>query len=233
MLTVYFGNDPALVRATVKKEVLLKLPSNTEVVTIESEDYQVGQVTEVIGSASLFATRYCYMFIQPSMNAEFTAELHAHLEDLLASEHQCVVLESTLTAAQKKQFAKHDIMCLDHSVAVPKRANAFGMTDYLCQRNKRKLWLELQTLYREGLAPEEIIGTLWWQLKTIRLAAMTNTATEAGMKDYPYKKAKQAVQAFSATELVTISHTLLAVYHDGHSGARDIRLALEEWVLTL
>lgn len=51
------------------------------------------------------------------------------------------------------------------------------------------------------------------------------------MKSYPYDKAKRSLCNFKPGELETISRDLLAVYHDGHSGVKDIEVGLEEWVL--
>jgi hypothetical protein len=67
----------------------------------------------------------------------------------------------------------------------------------------------------------------------MRLAALTNSATEAGMKDYPYRKAKQALQKFSPEELLHLSHSLLELYHQGHKGVVDLQVGLERWVLKL
>jgi hypothetical protein len=82
-----------------------------------------------------------------------------------------------------------------------------------------------------GSRPEEIIGILWWQLKALRLAKLTRTPDEAGMKDFPYKKAQQALRNFKEGEVDLLSHSLLELYHDAHQGKRDMSLALEEWVL--
>ena len=84
-----------------------------------------------------------------------------------------------------------------------------------------------------GVSAEEVIGILWWQLKTLRLAAVTKSAPEAGMKDFPYNKAKRALGNFSDGELETLSHSVLRVYHDGHAGKTDIDFALEQFVLSL
>jgi hypothetical protein len=74
---------------------------------------------------------------------------------------------------------------------------------------------------------------LWWQLKSLRLAALTQSAQEAGMKDFPYNKSKRALPAFAPGEVVTLSQSLLELYHAGHSGQRDMDIALEQWVLAL
>lgn len=233
MLRLYYGNTQGPVRATMQQEVLHTASPEVEVVYLEADRFVAGQVVEAVHGTSLFNASYIYVLDTPSENAEFATEVQTNLDSLAAATDQFIVLENKLTAAEKKIYAKYTDDIKDCSVAVAKRPDAFAMTDSLCQRNKRRLWLELQTVRWNGLTAEEIIGTLWWQLKTLRLAAITTSATEAGLKEYPYKKAKQALSKYSLPEIETLSKKLLQVYHDGHGGMRDIDLALEEWVLTV
>lgn len=232
MLEIFYGNNHGVVRSAVQ-DVLQALPADTEVAYIEAEAFLPGQLTEAMHGSSLFAAPYVYVLDTPSANAEYQSEVLANVSDLAESSHRFLILENQLKAVEKKTFAKHTDSITDCSIVLAKRPDAFAMTNCLCERNKRRLWLELQTARRGGLRPEEIIGTLWWQLKTLRLAAITSSASEAGMKEYPYKKAKQALRAFSLAEVEQLSTKLLQVYHDGHAGVRDIDLALEEWVLTV
>ena len=80
---------------------------------------------------------------------------------------------------------------------------------------------------------EEIIGLVWWQLKTMRLAAMTQNATEAGMKDYPYRKAKSALQNFPLALVEARARALTKLYHDSRWGKGDLNQLFEMWVLSL
>ena len=57
------------------------------------------------------------------------------------------------------------------------------------------------------------------------------TAAEAGMKDFPYQKAKRALLRFKPGEIEAKARKLLVLYHKGHRGEVDLDLALEEWVL--
>ena len=95
------------------------------------------------------------------------------------------------------------------------------------------MWLLLNDAKHAGISAEEIIGTLWWQLKSLRLVAQTSGADEAGLKPFVYKKAQQALGRYNESQLFTLSESLLRLYHDGHNGQTDIDLALERWVLTV
>jgi len=133
----------------------------------------------------------------------------------------------------KKKFQKYTKTLKEYKAAPSERFNAFGMADCLARKDKKTLWLQLQDAKREGLSAEEIMGTLWWQLKSMRLAKLTSSAGEAGMKDFPYNKAKRSLSTFKEGELERLSHGLLTVYHEGHLGNVDIDIALERFLLTL
>jgi hypothetical protein len=163
--------------------------------------------------------------------ADFKAELVDNLAALKESPHEFLVIEGALLAPDKKQYAKFADSMEEFKAAATERYNVFAMADSLAKKDKKMLWMQLQEAQAAGLSAEEIIGTLWWQLKSLRLAALTGSATEAGMKDFPYQKAKRALSTFKPGELEALSHSLLAVYHDGHGGVKDIEMGLERWVL--
>jgi hypothetical protein len=147
------------------------------------------------------------------------------------SQNTFLILEGALLAPVKKSYAKHAASSEEFIAVKNERFNTFAMADALAQKDRRQLWVLLQNAKREGLAAEEIIGMLWWQLKALRLADVTSNAAQAGMKDFPYNKAKRSLAKFAPGEVIKNSHTLLELYHDGHAGLRDIDLALEQWVL--
>ena len=53
------------------------------------------------------------------------------------------------------------------------------------------------------------------------------------MKDFPYQKAKRALVNFKEGDIEHLTRTLIAVYHDGHGGKRNLNDALEAWVLSV
>ena len=83
-----------------------------------------------------------------------------------------------------------------------------------------------------GIAAEEMVGILWWQLKTLRLAAIAKSE-EAGLKDFPYQKAKRSLAKFGEGELEKLSASLLTLIHNSRLGYYDIDQALERWILRI
>jgi len=101
------------------------------------------------------------------------------------------------------------------------------------QQDELLAWILLAKAWRNNLSNEEIIGTLYWQVKMLRLVERTKNAEEAGQKPFVYSKAKRSLRQFTEGELDSLSRDLLSIYHEGHLGRRDMDSALERWVLSL
>lgn len=233
MLRIFCGNDTVKVRQGAFAFIGKQEVAGVTVTYIDADNFVPGVLADSAGASSLFGGEELFVLDTPSGKKEFDEEVKENLAALSESPNNFVVIEENLLAAPKKQYQKYAESLEEFKGERAERFNVFAMADALSRKDKKTLWLLLQEAKQTGLSEEEIIGTLWWQLKTLRLAAVTNSASEAGMKDFPYNKAKRSLSKFQAGELEKISHNLLFVYHNGHAGVRDIDISLEKWVLTL
>ncbi|MCA9360266.1 hypothetical protein H6785_02545 [Candidatus Nomurabacteria bacterium] len=233
MYVVFYGSDRGGVRDAATKYIDKNLPKDATLTTIEAGDYVAGRVSDTLGATSLFGGSEWFVFDGPSENKDFSEEVKESLKEMGESTNIFVILENSLLAEPKKKFTKYAKVITEFSADKSELFNPFALAEALAEKDKRKLWLVLQEARLSGLRDEKIIGMLWWQLKALRLASRTNSAVEAGMKDFPYNKAKRALNKFSQEEPEQLSQSLLQLYHDGHAGKRDLDLALEEWALTL
>jgi DNA polymerase III delta subunit len=234
MLELYFGTDTIAVRTQALAAVTRVASLGARIERPEKDTWGVGMLAEVIGATSLFGETTVYLIDTPSDDSEFYAVLTKALPELAHCANTIVVIEGALLAPEKKKWlAAATKMEECATTATVSRFDVFALAEALSNKDKKSLWLLLTKARQAGLSAEEIIGTLWWQLKVLRTAHMTKSAAEAGMKDFPYNKAKRALQNFKTGELETISQRLLSVYHDGHGGVKDIFVGLEEWVLTV
>ncbi|MDC1205507.1 hypothetical protein N8083_01525 [Candidatus Pacebacteria bacterium] len=233
MLFIFYGNDTVGVRKKAYECISEYEKKGFAVGRIDAEAFEGGILADAIGAASLFGGETAYVIDTPSSNAAFYEDVVEKLKEIGESNNTFVIIETALLAPEKKKFAKHAESIEEVKVTIGARFNAFGMADALAKKDKKSLWLLLQEARMAGLSSEEIIGVLWWQLKSLRLADQTNAANEAGMKDFPYNKAKRALSNFKEGELERLSRELLMTYHDGHLGKKDIDVTLERWTLTL
>lgn len=233
MLQVFYGTDQITVRQKAHAALDLALGEEKVFTRIEADSYEPGLLTAISSTASLFSPRLVYLLESPSADSIFWEDFLKTVDGLGESLHVFIVIEQTLLAADKKSIAKHASVVEEYKKVAGQSFNPFVLAEALSTKDKRSLWLLLQEAKRNGSSAEEIIGMLWWQLKAIRLAGATRTHEEAGMKEYPYKKAKSALRVFPLPLVEEKSRTLLSLYHEGHKGRRDIDIALEEWVLML
>ncbi len=233
MYVVFYGSDRGGVRDAASTYIEVNKTEDATVTIIEGVNYQAGLVADALGASSLFGGTEWFIFDTPSDNPDFIEALTDSLKELAESNNTFVILEGALLVPAKKAYGKYAAVITEYNAEKTARFNAFVLAEALAEKNKRKLWVLLQEAKLEGLRAEEIVGMLWWQLKALRLAALTKSAAEAGMKDYPYNKAKRALTKFSAGEVDKLSQSLLELYHDAHAGLRDMEVALEEWVLKI
>lgn len=231
MLQVYYGNDSTRVRERAFAAVDTLTKGEVKVTRIEVSDWAPGMLANLLGATSLWGDKELYLIDTPSEETAFYNDVVDHLAELGESANQFVIMEAGLLSAERKKFEKHASLIEESKREAAVRFDVFRMAEALAKRDKKSLWVLLQEAKRAGLSAEEIIGTLWWQLKSLRLAALTRSADEAGMKEFPFNKAKRALSGFKVGELETMSANLLTLYHNGHGGVRDIDEGLEEWVL--
>lgn len=231
MLALFYGTDRTSIRDRAQNYLEEQGIGPAGTTQISEGEYRLGKVIEAAGAQSLFGGTECFLLDTPSSNAEFEIEVTNNLGELSASKNIFIVLEGSLLAPAKKKYEKHTNISEQFAADKAERFNTFAMAEALVKKDKKNLWVLLHQARATGVRDEEIIGILWWQLKSLRLAAVTNSAEEAEMKDYPYNKAKQALRNFKAGEVLALSQSLLVLYHEGHQGLKEMGLSLEGWVL--
>ncbi len=232
MLNLYFGTDMVAARLVALSKVEALVTENESRVTkIESTNFVPGILADMLGATSLFGGAELYCIDTPSEHGDLYVEVTGVLKEMAESINTFIIIEGAMLAPEKKKFEKHARVMEEFKKVAEATFDVWAMADALSRHDKKSLWVLLMDAKRMGLSAEEIIGTLWWQLKTLRMASQTKSATEAGMKDFPYNKAKRSLINFKSGEVESLSRALLSVYHDGHGGLRDIDQGLEEWVL--
>lgn len=233
MFFVYFGKESGPVREKSFAFLHTITEPDTLVTRVTADTYQEGVVADLTESVSLFEAPQVIVLDTLSEHETAFAEVLDTLSALQKSTNTFVLIEGALSAPHKKRIEACAEKIHEVNGKIPEKFNIFSLCDALLERNKKSLWLLLMEAWKNGSTNEEIIGTLMWQMKILRLAERTKTAEEAGQKTYPYDKAKRALTRFKKGEVDALARSLLVIYHEGHTGKRDLTLALEEWVLQM
>ncbi|MCC6323457.1 hypothetical protein IT400_01550 [Candidatus Nomurabacteria bacterium] len=136
------------------------------------------------------------------------------LKSLKESINVFIFLEDTLTQVQIKKYKKYledTILCEKKEISKPK-VNAFVIADMFGKRDKVGTWTTYLDLVEKGEAPEAISGMLFWKIKTLLLA--------------------RSVKPYSKRELELASSQLVDIYHKAHAGDTDMKVALEQFILS-
>lgn len=235
MLYVFTGPDTIATRTRAHVFLDGYEEKSAHVERVDADMCTVELLRDRIGAQSLFLPEGAFevtLLDMPGEQPEALEVVLALAENLAESPNIFVLLEGKLLAPQAKALKKYATEYTEVAGSVVgEKFNVFALTDALARRDRRSLWVLLLRAQSAGLSSEEIIGTLFWQIKTMRLAERTQNATEAGLKPFVYTKAKRGAQIFKQGELNELSRSLITLYHDAHLGKLDIDLALERWVL--
>jgi len=231
MLEIFYGTDSGRVR-TEGMAALKAVAGGVSITVLDEDSYEAGAVRDAAGATSLFGDTL-YVLVDASKGGEdFLAEVRDVAPAMSASENHFVLLLDKLLAADKKNFTPHASKVEEYK-KTSERLDVFALANALAAKDKKRIWLLYQELSRAGVPAEELIGILWWQLKTLRLVAATSSPEEAGIKPYSYNTAERALQNFTSEELFKLSESLLTIYHQGHRGEVPLDDALELWCLRL
>ncbi len=234
MLQVFLGNDRESARASAEKafSALILKRKEAEVILFDADSWDVEKMKALVGAQGLFEKKYIVR-ITYALDTKLKAEeFESLIEECAESENAFVVLEEKLSSAQKKKCQKHAYTFEEYTEKKEEqRINVFGLADAFGNKDKRNFWVLYTQCIRAHIPPEEIHGILLWQVKGIIATYKTDSAQDAGMKDFSYKKAKRFAQNYSLIEITHIYDTLIDMYHNAHKGKYDLSIALERFVL--
>ncbi|MCE9643834.1 hypothetical protein K8Q93_01105 [Candidatus Parcubacteria bacterium] len=163
--------------------------------------------------------------------AEGKRFLEEEAERLSSSAKAVYALESSVPAALGKVLTKAGGEVRTVGIATKGRNSPpiFALSDALAARDKKALWILYQDLSKSA-EPEEIAGIFVWQLKTMWLVALGETA---GLNPYVVTKARTALRNFKNEEIPKLLFKMIGDYHRGHRGEGSLSLSLEQTILAL
>jgi len=229
MLALYFGND----RTKVLKEAEKAL--GKEALTPELYDELSVDLRELLSfaeHASLFGEKKVFRLMDVLTREDIEEAILSNVGRFVKSENSFFLLEHSLLADQKKKLEKGGAQLFEHKSLEKKKKvfNVFALSDALVRRDKKLLWVLLTKAFKEGKSAEELIGTLFWQLKSLVLVEQGGGST---LSLYVVSKAKQGLRNFKTGELCGMTKRLLIGYHEARRGRGDMEIMLERFVLSL
>lgn len=109
----------------------------------------------------------------------------------------------------------------------------FALQDAVGEKNVKKVWLEYQKLVLNDISPEDLIHKIISKVRDMAAIQKGATASDLGIKDYPYNKSKRDLKNWKPDELINFYTKLVLIYHQSRMGGESLDLALEKLLLSL
>lgn len=203
---------------------------------IEADAWNPALLESHLGGQGLFSNKYIIFLDRVSENSEAKEQLPDYISAMHESQNIFIVLEGKLLVDAKKKFEKFaekmvESESADKSAFKKRDFNIFALGDALGSRDAFKAWSIYREAVENGLESESILGTLFWQAKSIKMAAGAVSAADSGLNPFVFGKSKRYAGNFSPSEIDGLLYNIISLYHDGHRGIHDLELATERLLL--
>lgn len=204
---------------------------------ITGDNWNASILESHLGGQGLFSSKYIIFLNQVAAHEENIDEFKSFFESMNESENIFIVLEGRINQDIKKDFVKYAEKVVESETQEKdgrfskKEFNIFSLADAIGSRDHVKAWSIYREAVERGIESESILGTIFWQIKSIILATSAKSANEAGLNPFVFGKAKRYSSNFSTLEIGNLLHKTVSIYHDGHRGLLDTELAIEKMLL--
>lgn len=238
MLYIFHGSD--IIQGIKKSHSLIDSlrakRTDASFVSVDADHWNASVIDEHIGGQGLFSRKYIIFLDRVTENADAREKLIDFIPVMKESANIFIVLEGKLGVELAKAFEKQAdkvVACESGVGDMPRKpeTNIFALADAVGTRDSFKAWSIYRQAIDGGTEPENILGTLFWQVKSMILAANSKTASEAGLNPFVFGKSKRYAGNFKAGELNKLAEELVTLYHEGHRGAIDMESGIEELLL--
>jgi len=240
MLYAFYGSDVAKSssKALALVESLRTKRPDAAFVRLEAKDWDPAVIEQHLGGQGLFSNKYIVLLDRLTENTEAKEAINDFIPALQESQNIFIALEGKLNAELKKAFEKNTEKSVISDVAPEAKAgfgkgdfNIFALADALGTRDAFKSWKIYREAIENGMEPENIVGTLFWQAKSMTLALHARSAAEAGLSPFVFSKSKKYAGNYSDGEMKSLIGDLVLLYHNGHRGMNDLELSIEKLLL--
>jgi DNA polymerase III delta subunit len=237
MLYLFHGSDTTQIhtKAHGLVEALKKKQPDAVHREFDMQTLSEDALKSVVNEQGLFVSKYIVRLRELCGDENGWDIVKEYLKDIAESPHIFIFSEGKLLAPVKKKLLKHadKVEEFEEKKKIEKKFNVFLLTDAVAERNPKKSWVLYQGALQNGMAPEEIHGILFWQMKNIVSVRTAINPEEAGMKAFPFKKAQDALRLFGGDTAEHKMWELVGLYHQARQGKHDFGEATERWILNI
>jgi hypothetical protein len=229
MLTIFIGSDVVKAKAEALKRAV-----GREVVRFGEGGEAFESVGGYLEQQGMFAPALALILDRP-IDTDEGKELVFEKGDMLveATAH-VIIIQPDIGAVEKKKLptgVKIEVFEFAGADTAFIPPNTFALVDAVQAGDKKRTWILYRQLIATGASAEEVHGTLAWAARGVVLASKTKNAAEAGMKPYPFDKARAVARKLKSGEAEKQSAELVHLYHEARMGRGTLEDLLEVYLL--
>lgn len=235
--------DKAKAKARDLVDSLRKKKPDASFFKIDADNWNPAAMEEYVGGQGLFENKFIILVDRIGEDKVRRDELIDAVGMMAESNNIFIVLEGKLDKVSLGKIEKKAEKTQEFALAgmgdgpVTKKNkggddfNIFALGDALGRRDKKQLWVLYRQAIDAGKSPEEIHGTLFWQVKSIVIASRAASAGDSGLAPFVYSKSKGFAANFSVGELAKLFDDLISISHDARRGMHELEVGLERVLL--
>jgi len=206
---------------------------------IDSENFGEVRFDELVLGQGLFEQKYIIAVDGVFEKKDAKDLIFEKLEEIGRSDNIFIFIENKIGKADISKIKKHAEKVLEFEKSVPnpkeERFNVFSLTDAIGRRDRKSAWVIFQETVLSGLSPEELHGTIFWQIKNILLVKRSGeiSASTLGMKPFVFNKTASFAKNFSESELKKMISEIVSMYHNARKGGVPIEAGIERFILSI
>ncbi len=215
---------------------LQKKKPDASAVTLALENWNTTRFEEATHGQGLFEPKSIALFTDLLQQEPSRQAVLERLAQLQESENIFVFVEAKVDKKTLTRIEKYAEKVQESDTDVPvvkKDFNIFSLTDAFGRRDRRSLWVLYQKALSHNAAAEEVHGILFWQLKSMLVAAESSSAKESGLAPFVFMKARGFLRNFTTDELKDLSRKLVRLYSNARHGLVEFEIGLEQFILNL
>lgn len=237
MLYVFYGTDTDASREKARALVERLRGETNEgfFERITADTFEREALTSRIEEAGLFSGDIVTVLDGVCANKDAEETLTDLAGDLALSPNAFVVIEEKISksVADACEDAKAHVTVSQGSKKEKEwgAAPIFSFADAYARGDRKNAWTMLATLREGGARDEEIIGTLFWRLKTMLLAKDARGAEETGLKPFVFTTARRLAEKYAREDIQKKMDDIVALQYETRRMSGDTAIALERLVL--
>lgn len=206
----------------------------------DAENFNQDVFTETIFGRTMFADKYLVSCNNIFSKKEFKDFFLENIKQLADSPNLFVCRENEVDQDELKKIKSVAYNTRIFEAGETKEDRTFYLlfkiTDAFGQKDIQTAWLSLQKALLAGLSHEEVFWKLIWQIKNMILAKKIEnkeiSGQEVDMKPNVLAKSRSFARNFSSGELSDLHERLIDIYASSRSGATDMDVSIEQFILS-